>query len=475
MRKRTAAAALVGVALVATPAAEANATEVTVRIEGRTQTLFERPLLAEGADVQAASDTTQRTCDGINPNDPQNVAPGATPTAAAVEAMDAIGETFDGRWFAGFDDYLITRWGPDREGSGESWSVFVNDALLDVGGCQYELHAGAEVLWSLAPPGHEPLLALYPDATSAGAPPLTAQAQLGEPFTVSVDAYHDGAESEPPQAPERTGSTPFAGAVVAPVQTAVNGFETIDGESAEAVRTDAQGQATIVFATPGWHRLKASAEGAIRSNRLDVCVPAPGASGCGQPPADDLATAGTSGEREGTPEDTGGGTQEPKSSSEGSGGGSGSQAGSSSGQSQASAGATAAYSLSDGAQPSRTLRVGGLTLTPLDDRSPALHLAGPWRRVAEAAAWRGTLTVGSRGAMLSVRLGRGRPAFIVRRVRHAARVEIVAGAHSRIVQIAGSRGGASRVLVGAVRSRPGVVRLRVLDGSVGIDGVAVVG
>ena len=29
--------------------------------------------------------------------------------------MSLIGETFDGQWYPGYDDYFITRWGPDEQ------------------------------------------------------------------------------------------------------------------------------------------------------------------------------------------------------------------------------------------------------------------------------------------------------------------------------------------------------------------------
>jgi hypothetical protein len=468
MRIASLALAAVVVALAA-PAAGASPTELTVRIEGRTQTLFERPLLSEGHDIQASSDTTPRSCDGVNANDPQNVLPGATPTAAAVDAMSAIGETFDGRWFAGFGDYLITRWGPDREGAGESWSVFVNDSLLDVGGCQYELHAGSEVLWSLAAPSHEPVLALYADTASTGAPPLTAQAQLDAPFTVEVDAYRDGGEATPPEAPQRSGSSPFQGAAVSPVQTAANGFETIDGESSETVQTDAQGEATISFTTPGWHRIKASASGAIRSNRLDVCVPPAGASGCGQAPADDGTQPLTPGDEEGDSEAPHGTPEQP--SSDGGSSAPAAQAPSLTTTNAPAAGATAAYSLAHAAKHPRTMRIAGLTLTPLDDRSPLLRFAGRWLRITEPSAWLGTVTVGSAGASLSVRLGSGRPVFIVRGVGHSARIQ-VRGTRSQVLVLTASRSGLSRALIGSDRHRAGTVQFRVLSGTVKIDAVA---
>jgi hypothetical protein len=72
------------------------------------------------------------------------------------------------------------------------------------------------------------------------------------------------------------------------VQTSAKGFERVQTESPETVKTDSEGKASITFKTPGWHRIKATVvdaqgeEDAVRSNRLDVCVPPEG----GAPPQD---------------------------------------------------------------------------------------------------------------------------------------------------------------------------------------------
>jgi hypothetical protein len=271
-------------------------TQVNVRIEGKSETLFEGPILTEGHDVQASSDTQERSCDGINKNDPENVTPGPTPTAASVDAMSLIGETFDGQWYPVYDDYFITRWGPDQEEQGMSWGVLVNNVFTSVGGCQYELRAGNEVLWVYNAFASKPFLGLFPVAAgyTSGARPLTATAELGKPFEVEVVDYSDQKEDKPLADPERTGSAPYEGADVSPVQSTAKGFEQIETTSPETVKTNAEGKASITFTTPGWHRIKAgtalngeSEEAAIRSNRLDVCVPEAGVSGCGEPPAED--------------------------------------------------------------------------------------------------------------------------------------------------------------------------------------------
>jgi hypothetical protein len=274
--------------------ATASPTVVDVRIEGATETLFEGPLAIEPHGVLASSDTnpTPRSCDGVNALDPENVSPAPTPTAAAADAMALVGETFDGKWYPGFDDYFITRFGPDREAGGKSWGILVNDTFTNVGGCQYQLDEGDEVLWIFNAFDGRPHLALFPASETAGGRPLTATATLNQPFGVEVVAFEDSGEDIPSDHPGREGSRRFPNADISPVTTSAQGFEHVDTADPATVVTDAEGKAQITFTTPGWHRIKATVPGlaeeeAIRSNRLDVCVPAAGQSDCGSPPAED--------------------------------------------------------------------------------------------------------------------------------------------------------------------------------------------
>jgi hypothetical protein len=291
-------------------AAEATPTEVNVRIEGRTQTLFEGPILTEGHAVSSykgdggseAEDLAEHPCGGINANDPNNPLLGPTATAASVDAMNEINETqaMAGEWDPGFEDYFVKQWGSEAENAeadGRSWATLLNNVFTSVGGCQRQLSTGSEVLWAYNAFEFRPFLALLPTGAgyARGARPLTATAQLGKPLELEVLGYEDDQEDNPPVEPERTGAVPVAGALVAPVMTSAKGFEKLELESSQTVSTDTQGKVSITFTTPGWHRIKAGApideesgeEEAIRSNRLDVCVPPEGASDCGEAPAED--------------------------------------------------------------------------------------------------------------------------------------------------------------------------------------------
>lgn len=284
------------ITVLAVPVARAAPTEVSVRIEGRTETLFEGPVLTEGHAVRASSDTTPHRCDGVNNG--KHPTPGPTPTAASVDAMRIAGEGFDGNWYPGYDDYFITRWGPDGQNAtlGEYWGLLVNNVYTNIGGCQYQVDGGDEVLWTYDAFKERPLLALFPVGYSGGSRPLTATAELGQPFEVEVDAYADDAEGVPPASPERAEASPFEGAEVAPVVTGAGGYERVDAAGAATVETGADGKAGVNFTETGWNRIKATVTGpggeesVIRSNRLDVCViDPPSKSDCGPPPSDDLA------------------------------------------------------------------------------------------------------------------------------------------------------------------------------------------
>ena len=307
--------------------------------------------------------------------------------------MRIIGETFNGRWYSSYDDFLITRWGPQREAEGESWNLFANNTPLNVGGCQYELRQGADVLWDYGTGTGKPLLALFPQGTTSAAAPLTAEAKLGVSYGIEVLAYKAKGSSNPPPRPERAGATPYAGADVVPVQTAANGAERTLTESPQGVKTNAEGRASIVFTTGGWHRIKAVAAGTIRSNRLDVCVPAEGAQGCGAPPAEDeprsiLGPAGSE-------KPPSGANTEGTSKSEGSSSPLGVAGGTRVSTTPAEAG--------------HALRIDGLTLTPLGVLSRALRFHGDWHRRSEPGAWQGVVMAGAKGATLTVNCRPGGP------------------------------------------------------------------
>jgi hypothetical protein len=566
MRTSIAAFTLATVISILLPScAWASPTEVGVRVEGHSETFFEGPILTEGHDVASAmGNTEEHPCNGTN--NKAHPTPGPTPTAAGSDAMSIIGETFSGQWYPGYDDFLITRWGPETEGE-DAWHLVVNNVFTSIGGCQYELAAGDEALWVFKEAGTEPLLALLPAAAgyASGLRPLTATAKLNQPFEVEVLEYPDNAEDKPPAVPERAGSSPLAGAEVVAVETSAKGFETIEG--GDLADTGAAGKASITFTTSGWHRIRAISlsggeEVAIRSNRLDVCVPPKGLSGCGPlEPEDDVRSASRTPE-ELKREEEAKQAEEAKYAEEvklndeeiqreeeaqkartgstgksevlsfqakaaevppvegaplrvqvpvidGEGGargligiswrileaGVGLRSWTISSKVHGSAAAyvtratgtsatSALLALPPGAtydlQITFTDVLGrnsttaiGKVLVPLDDRWSGLHHRGRWRKLEQAGAWLGTASRGGSGAQVTATLGAGRPVFMLRGAPGEAKVEVREGSHRQVFTVAHISGGASRLVTGANRSRAGAVSLRVLKGTVDLDGVAV--
>jgi hypothetical protein len=287
MRKVIAACGVALVALIGAVPAQAALTTVNVRIEGKAETLFEGPVATEPHGVRASSDRIAggklRRCDGIDVNDPWNTLPGVTPTAVSADAMSLLGETFDGQWYKQYEDYFITRWGPDEQDIANSayWGILVDDVFTNVGGCQYQLHGGDEVLWVYDAFKNRPTLALFPQTPryEAGPRPRTVTVAAGVPVPVEVVSYSDDEEDTPPAGPTRAGSNPLASAAVAPVATNAKGFERVETAGAGVQTTNSEGKASVTYSPtePGWHRIKATvgipgSESVIRSNRLDVCV-----------------------------------------------------------------------------------------------------------------------------------------------------------------------------------------------------------
>ncbi len=64
----------------------------------------------------------------------------------------------------------------------------------------------------------------------------------------------------------------------------------------------------------------------------------------------------------------------------------------------------------------------------------------------QAGAWLGTVSRGGAGAQVSVKLGAGRPVFMLRGTSAAAKVEVRAGSHREVFAVARGSSGASRLI-----------------------------
>jgi hypothetical protein len=234
-RFRTSAAAVAAITLSALGllgAAPASANPhptalVYLRVEGATSTIFEGWVTTTPHDVTTDAGGTH-PCDGLNNN--VNATAGPTPTTALDDASNAAGFTFDGDWMSIFNDFQITRIGPDSQTPTQFWGVLDNYKFTPVSGCQAEVKDGDQVLWAYDAFNKVHFLELTG--------PSTATANV--PFTVTVT---DGSTGQP-------------------VQGATVGGQT----------TGSDGKATLTIATPGTVSLKAEAPASVRSNALAVDV-----------------------------------------------------------------------------------------------------------------------------------------------------------------------------------------------------------
>lgn len=440
---------LITVALLTTttPVAAA-AIPVDVRVEGANRTIFEGPVNSDIRQVRASSDTTTRKCDGTNNG--ANPQPSPSALSATADALALRGQGFDGTWYPGFEEYLVSRLGSESSGS---WGLYRNDVRSDVGGCQLAVGAGDSVLWAAGTGG-------------GGTAVLRMSVTGSNPFDVT--------------ATDASGA-PVAGATVYDADA--------DGDlSSTGVATGADGRASVRF-SPGYHRLKVGKSGFVRSARALVC-----AQPCdGQPPADavapNLPSAARAGVRVSRPtfrrtgdrlglvrlswrltrvgvgirswsivsDDLSTSASSFRFRDRG-----GSSATSASLRLPVGRVHALRFLWTD-----RLLRPGqadfGRVLVPIDDRSRSVRRRGAWRKVRSASAWRGTLLRGRRGARLRVRLAPGRPALLARG-RRSATVRI----GSRRVRVRPGR----RTVLGVKRAGAGVVTMSVVSGSIDLDGVA---
>jgi len=208
---------------------------VDLRIEGRNSTIFEGPVTTDGKTVRPSSGDNRR-CDGTNGDAAGS--PGPTPTTALDDGT-ALGDyTWDGQYFTSFNDYLISRVGPDASTDSEFWGQFVNSQPSQVGGCQEVVKTGDEVLWAFDAFSKDGVLKLSgPDS-----------ATTGQPFTVRAVNASNGAPA--------------------------------GGASVGGRTTGTDGNAQLTYSESGIYRLKADRPQSVRSNALTVCVDPESADPC---------------------------------------------------------------------------------------------------------------------------------------------------------------------------------------------------
>ncbi|HEX3692765.1 MAG TPA: hypothetical protein VHU13_05420 [Solirubrobacteraceae bacterium] len=219
---------------------------VNLRVEGSNATMFEGPVTTDAESITTTSSGGAHECDvkDNGSNGGFGVSSG-TPTTALRDAAAAAGLSFDATWSSTLTDFLVTQVGSDVNGGAPeypSWGYAVNYTTAGVGGCQFQLAPGSEVLWAYNYFNLSHLLSL-------SAP---ANVSAGTPFVAHVT---DGQTGEPIEG--------------ASIGEDVEGLtRTIPGSTA----TDAKGNATIVLSHVGSMRLKATQAQSVRSNGALVCV-----------------------------------------------------------------------------------------------------------------------------------------------------------------------------------------------------------
>ncbi|MER6914566.1 DUF4430 domain-containing protein [Streptomyces sp. NPDC000594] len=143
----TAALSLALTGLAAAPTAQATPNTnapVTVRltVQGPNGALFQGKIRTKGHEVTTASGGTHR-CDGTNNGAHLSKVP--TPTAALDDAARKHHFTWDGTWYAAFDDFSVDTIKNVSGGGSAYWSIAVNGTPTPVGGCQFKLNTGDRV------------------------------------------------------------------------------------------------------------------------------------------------------------------------------------------------------------------------------------------------------------------------------------------------------------------------------------------
>lgn len=229
MKTRIGTLAVLTAALAWAPAYAAPV-KVKLRVEGAAKTIFEGRVTTDVHPV-TADESGPHKCDGTNGGASET--PGPTATGALDDGSQAAGFSWRGSWSDSFEDFVVERIGPDRSTSSQFWGVAVNREPLEVGGCQYKVASGDEVLWAYDMFSKQYILGL--------SGPRSVRA--GSRFRVTV--------------------------VDGPTGDRVAGAR-VGGRT-----TNSRGVAVLRLRRPGVRRLKADHADAVRSNALRVRVVRP--------------------------------------------------------------------------------------------------------------------------------------------------------------------------------------------------------
>jgi hypothetical protein len=116
--------------------------KVRLTVQGPNGILFQGKIRTKGHDVTTATGGTHK-CDGTNGGAHATKVP--TPTAALDDAARKHHFTWDGTWYASFDDFSVDTIKNVSGGGSAYWNIAVNGTPTPVGGCQFKLNAGDKV------------------------------------------------------------------------------------------------------------------------------------------------------------------------------------------------------------------------------------------------------------------------------------------------------------------------------------------
>ncbi|MFF6869603.1 DUF4430 domain-containing protein [Streptomyces sp. NPDC003444] len=153
LRRAAVTTAALGLALTTAPAAQAHSpaaytnapVRVTVTVQGPDGLLFKKKIFTWGHDVTTATGGTHK-CDGTNGGAHATKVP--TPTAALDHAAKRNSFSWDGTWYASFDDYAVETVKGVSGGGSAYWNISVNGVSTPVGGCQFEIENGDQVTFT---------------------------------------------------------------------------------------------------------------------------------------------------------------------------------------------------------------------------------------------------------------------------------------------------------------------------------------
>jgi hypothetical protein len=227
------AAGVLATALLPATAVAADPVTVNLRVEGPTKTLFEGPVSTGVRDFRFTNETTSHRCDGTATLGGPSPKPVPTRGAVLAEAAETAPFDLEGTWNDQFGPSFTKIAGENVDfdpATNRFLAEYENGEFASLGACSDESRTGDDVLFAYAD-GSETLLQLT--GPSQGTP--------GASVTLKVTNAATGA--------------PVAGASVGGAPSGADGTVPV-GPLASRPHVD----------------FKASKAGAIRSNRVRVCV-----------------------------------------------------------------------------------------------------------------------------------------------------------------------------------------------------------